>query len=204
MKNGAVIIGRFNPPTVGHYNLVNKVKSYIVKKRHEHDLDPMVFIIVVAGEKSSLDHSVNPLTASERISLLSRNENCTGCKFITCSNVIDGFNKMREAGFEPTLIAGGEDRVSGYIEILKKHNPERDYIEFKAKRIKVDPSESSNVLDHLAPTDFNIMSASLARFAVSSNNLDAFEIITGLTGEAGSKLFSKIKQRMGTGTNAES
>jgi len=202
MKNGAVIIGRFNPPTVGHYNLVNKVKSYIVKKRHEHDLDPMVFIIVVAGEKSSLDHSVNPLTATERISLLAKNENCSGCKFLICTDVKDGFNKMRDAGFEPTLIAGGEDRVSGYIEMLTNFNPDRDYIEFKVERTKIDPSESSNVLAHIAPTDFKIMSASLARFAASSNNLEAFQIITGLTGEPGSKLFSKIQQRMGT--NAQS
>lgn len=196
MKNGAVIIGRFNPPTVGHYNLISKVKSFIVKHRHEHSLDPTVFIIVVAGEKSSLDKSVNPLTASERISLLARNENCKGCKFITCANVVDGFNKMRDYGFEPSLIAGGEDRVSGYIDLLKKHNPSHDYIEFKMKRLKVDPNESPNVLDHLAPTDFNIMSASLARFAVAKDNLDAFKIITGLVDEPASNLFQKIKQRM--------
>lgn len=197
MKNGAVIIGRFNPPTVGHYNLVSKVKSFIVKHRHDYSLDPTVFIIVVAGEKSSLDKSVNPLTASERISILARNETCSGCKFLTCNNVIDGFNKMRELGFEPTLIAGGEDRVSGYIDLLKKHNSDHEYIEYKMKRLKIDTNESPNILDHLASNDFNIMSASLARFAVTKDNFAAFKIITGLDGTPASDLFQKIKERMG-------
>ncbi len=195
MKNGAVVIGRFNPPTIGHYNLIDKVKSFILSTQKTHQISPTVFIVVVDGEKSRLDRSRNPLTASERISILAKNESCSGCKFLVCSSVIDGFNKMREHGFEPILIAGGDDRTPEYMKLLSDFNPEIDRIEFSLKRNIVNPEESKNILDHLQPTDIKMMSSTLARHAVKTDNLEKFKMITGLD-DAAEPIFSKIKARI--------
>lgn len=195
MKNGAIIIGRFNPPTVGHYNLIDKVKSFIIKNRAEYDISPTVFIVIVDGEKSRGDTDVNPLSASERLSLMSSNPSCSGCKFIIANSAIDGFNKMRSAGFEPVLIAGGDDRTKSYMQILEKFNPEIDRIEFSLKRNIVDPTKSENLLNHISPTDYNIISASLARYAVKMQNFEAFKTITGLGDPIAQTIYDKIKSR---------
>lgn len=196
MKNGAIVIGRFNPPTVGHYHLIDKVKNFIIKNRAEHDISPTVFIVVVDGEKSSTDKDRNPLSATERVALMSKNQSCSGCKFIIAKTAIDGFNKMRETGYEPVLIAGGDDRVKSYVEILEKHNPEIDRIEFALRRNIIDPEQSENLLDHISSTDYSIISASLARYAVKKDNLSAFKLITGLSDPIAEQVFQKIKSRM--------
>lgn len=196
MKNAAVIIGRFNPPTIGHYHLISKVKQFIATKGSDHSISPMPFIIIVDGEKSRDDTQSNPLSASERLVLMRKHEDTTACKFIIASSVVDGFNKIRDAGFEPTLIAGGEDRTAQYIKILKDFNPDLDRIEFSMKRTIVDPNNADGIIDNIAPTDINMISASLARVAAVKDKFDAFKTITGLSDADANDVFTKIKTRM--------
>lgn len=197
MKNAAVIIGRFNPPTIGHYHLITKVKQFIATQGSKYAIDPMPFIIIVDGEKSSLDAETNPLSASERLVLMRKNQDTLACKFVIAGSVIDGFNKIRGMGFEPILIAGGEDRTSQYIEILKNHNPDIDRIEFSLRRTIVDPSNSTGIIDIITPDDINMISASLARTAARSDKFDKFKIITGLSDADAEMVFNKIKTRTG-------
>lgn len=197
MKNAAVIIGRFNPPTIGHYHLITKVKQFIASKGATYAIDPMPFIIIVDGEKSSRDAETNPLSASERLVLMRKNQDTLACKFVIAGSVIDGFNKIRGMGFEPVLIAGGEDRTSQYIQILKDHNPDIDRIELSLRRTIVDPNNSDGIIDNITPEDINMISASLARAAARSGKFDKFKIITGLADTDAETVFNKIKTRTG-------
>lgn len=196
MKKGAIFIGRFNPPTSGHFNLLDKLKAFIIKTRRTHSIDPTVFIVVVDGELSSKDANKNPLSAAERIALMSKHPSCAGCKFVIAKTAIDGFNKMRDAGYEPILIAGGDDRSSGYIKILQDYDPSIERIEFSIKRNKIDPSQSANILDHISSDDYNIFSSTLARHAALKGDINAFRTITGLDDPIASQVMEKIKSRI--------
>jgi Cytidylyltransferase-like len=196
MKKAAVVIGRFNPPTIGHYNLFQRVKSFILGDGKVHSISPQVFIVVVDGEKSSQDLSVNPLSAEERISILEKHNSTKDCKIIVAKTAIDGFNQVRKEGFEPTLIAGGDDRTKDYINILQKFNPEVELIEFSMKRTKIDPEKSEKILSVMKDQDTNLVSATLARHSAKTDNLEAFKMLTGLTGSLALATFNKIKQRV--------
>lgn len=130
LKNGAVFLGRFNPPTIGHYNVIDKMKQYITSHK-DYNINPIILIVVIDGVESGKDKSRNPLSAKERIRYMQANKSCNGCKFIIAKDAINGFNKVREAGFEPVFIAGGSDRVDNYMEILENYDDSIERYMFK-------------------------------------------------------------------------
>lgn len=111
-----VLLGRVQPPTVGHFAIIDKMKKYC----RDNGGNVVPIVVIVDGEKSSEDKDVNPLSANDRISLLKANPRMLGVKVIIAKNAFDGFLAVRKAGFEPTIIAGGSDRVNGYKEMLDK------------------------------------------------------------------------------------
>jgi len=59
-KRVAFMILRGQPPTSGHYRVINKMKEFIRKNPHLN-LEAKPVVVIIAGEKSSLDKKKNPL-----------------------------------------------------------------------------------------------------------------------------------------------
>ena len=212
-KNAIVAIGRFQPPTAGHYKVFNKMKLFI---REHSDMKLTPVIIVVAGEKSSLDKSKNPLTADERINFMIASGYCNGFQFFTSKNGNQGLGVCRDEGYEPIVIAAGSDRAQGYIKSLDKDFKTPDDKEIKhyivpgldrlESATATKKSEKSKALmnsieklkDYEELNDDEI-SGSLARRAVELGYLDEFSEIVGLEKKPAlaKMMFTKIKKAMG-------
>lgn len=199
LKNGAVFLGRFNPPTIGHYNVIDKMKQYITSHK-SFKINPIILIVIIDGVESGKDKSVNPLSTNERVRYMQSNVSCNDCKFIIAKDAIDGFNKVRDAGYEPVFIAGGSDRVDNYMALLENYDPTIKRYMFKVDRNipKITDENAQGLLDSISADDVNMISASLARKAVELDNLQKFKMITGTEiGKVGERMFDKIKKAMG-------
>jgi uncharacterized protein YneF (UPF0154 family) len=213
-KRVAFMIARCNPPTLGHYKVIQKMKEFIRNNPDLH-LEAMPVVVIVAGEKSSEDKQKNPLTASERISFMEASGKANGVKFLTAKNGSIALGVLRDNGFEPIAIGAGSDRAEGYLKMLKKSfmkpdGSEIDHViipgldrsseavETKKldKKIAIDSAieklKDSNLSD-------DEISGSVARRAVELGYLDEFAKIVGLDKkpELAKLMFNKIKTSIG-------
>jgi hypothetical protein len=207
-RRAAVIVGRYSPPTIGHYAIINKVKKFI-RENPELKLSVVPIIVVVEGKETSKDKQRNPLTAKERVAFMTGSGKAQGCRFLIAGSAFEAFEEVRKAEYEPIAVAAGSDRGGKYLEMLDKyfktndHEP-IDHYEIELKRDS-EASEAkgqdkqqalSDILQHMddeIPTD--MVSASLARHAVQKDELAKFSVIVGLKEKPklASMMFDKIK-----------
>lgn len=145
-KTAVVAIGRFQGVSKGHLKIINAAK----KAFREYGYDKIV-ICIIAGEKSSKDKKKNPLSPAQRKFFLENAIGATGIKFIVASNAFEALIKCRKEGFEPMCVvggkfSGGEDRASGYKEILDKYfkTPDGDKIHHRMISITRDKHSKSD------------------------------------------------------------
>lgn len=208
-KRAAVVIGRFNPPTRGHYTVINEVKKFI-RANQKLGLEAYPVVVVIGGSKSDADLKRNPLSVDDRILFMSSSGMADGVKFMSAKNAFEAFANVRKEGFEPIAVAAGSDRLPDYIKILDKHftddsgaaikhyginlSRDEDAVETnkedkqKAMDATLDNLKSKNVL----PVDQ--ISGSLARRAVELGFKDEFAKIVGLDKKPAlaDKMFAKI------------
>ncbi len=112
-KKQQLILGRFQPFTIGHRKMVEIQKEF----------QNVVYIVIVEGKKSSLDKKRNPFTFEERKRFIKK-------VFPNDDVIVDRFEK----GYLPDIITYmenkykipvgyvlcGEDRVDGYKRQLEK------------------------------------------------------------------------------------
>lgn len=212
-KRAAVIVGRFNPPTIGHYAVVQTVKKFI-EANPELKLDVVPIVVVIEGKETSKDKLRNPLTADERISFMKGSGKADGVRFLKAASAFLAFEECRKAGFEPIAVAAGSDRGGNYLEMLNKYYKAADGSDIKHSLIELPragTNESEEKLDKdaaladvLRYTDADIpvtmVSASLARLAVQRDEREKFAIIVGLTDkpDLANMMFNKIKAAMET------
>ena len=204
-KPAAVMVGRLNPPTRGHYLVIDRMKAYI-RQHPELKLDVMPVVVVIAGKKTSEDKERNPLTADERTVLIESSGRANGVRVLKAADAFDAFVKVREAGLEPLAIAGGDDRAKKYADLLKKHF-KRNGKEVERHVISIDrnldngdlgPEALDKILDMIEDGDKvsdKLISASLARQAAREGREKAFAYITGLEDKPAlaNKLMKKIR-----------
>lgn len=210
MKRAAVIVGRFQPPTIGHYAIVNMVKKFI-RDNPDLDLDAVPILVVVEGKETSKDLKRNPLSADERIAFMKASGKADGVRFLKANSAYNAFEEVRKAGFEPIAIAAGSDRGQNYLEMLDKYFKTKNGGQIKHRLIELPRNEESTneaidkdagLDDILKYTDKDIpismVSASLARRAVQAGEREKFTIIVGLTDkpQLANKMFDKIKAAM--------
>jgi hypothetical protein len=191
----AVIIGRFNPPTKGHYALINEVKAFI-RKNKDLRLDASPVVMVIGGSKADTDRARNPLTTEQRIQFMTASGNANGVKFLSAPNAFAALAAVREAGFEPIAIAAGPDRADDYLRILDKHFLDTDGKQVKHHKIMLDRDDSAiettkgakksavdQALDQLQKNgnlDTEQVSASVVRATVEHDMFPEFMKLTGL------------------------
>jgi len=199
-KRAVVMVGRFNPPTQGHYSAIKLMTAFTVAMGHK--VTPIV--VVVANDNTSKDLKRNPLSAEDRIKFMTASGNANGVKFITSKTAFDAFKDVRKAGFEPYAIAAGSDRAAKYIELLDKYFTAADGSKLKHIILpgldeRADPDDgvpSEELLDMAEngkEIPIHMMSASMARLAVKLGKKKAFASILGVNQKLADIIFKKVK-----------
>jgi hypothetical protein len=206
-KKVAVAVGRFNPPTKGHYYVIDRLKTFI-RKNPSLKLESTPVVLVISGKNSRLDKDKNPLSSSEVISFMKASGKTNGALFITGTNIVDGFNSLRKYGFEPIVIAAGEERIDSYMHILDIYFKGKNGEKIKRHKIELDREKAAisskerdkqKLLDKMKSgyePDIDEISSSLAKLAVDLNYEDVFAKIVGLEEkpDLAKKLFKRIKE----------
>ena len=213
-KKVAVVIGRFNPPTKGHYAVIDLVKKFIrTNKKLGLEANPVV--VVIGGSKSDADKKRNPLSVDDRMLFMKSSGHTNGVIFMTATNAFGALAMLRDNGMEPVAIAAGTDRIDDYMRILDKHftTPDGKPIQHHkilldrdadatetskdAKQTAMDKALSS--LKNRGEIDTDLVSGSLARRAVELGYEEEFAKIVGLEEKPvlAKKMFAKIKSSLG-------
>jgi len=213
-KRAAVIIGRFNPPTKGHYELINEVKKFI-KNNPNLKLEAMPVVVVIGNDKKRKDADdllKNPLTVHDRVVFMQSSGHANGVKFITATNAFEALGKCRSEGLEPIAIAAGTDRIDDYIRILDQYFKDANDKPIKHEKIHLARDEGAietkkaakadNIDDQLSSirggeeVTTDIVSGSLARRAAELGYFDEFAKITGLdhNKKLATLLYNKVKK----------
>ena len=212
-KRVAVVIGRFNPPTKGHYAVINKVKKFI-KDNPKLNLEAMPVVVVIGGGKSDQDKAKNPLSIDERILFMKASGQVDGVHFTHAKNAFEALTTCRKNGMEPIAIAAGSDRVDDYARMLNQYfkmedgSPIKHYkinLDREAEAIETNADEKQASMDNILSSmhdgehvETDLVSGSLARRAVELGYENEFAEIVGLTDkpELAKKLFNKIKNAL--------
>lgn len=199
LQPAAIIIGRYQPPHLGHYAIIDMVKEHI--KNHA-DIYPNPIVIVIDGEKSSKDKKRNPLTPDDRISVMRASGRASGVKYLIAKDVISAMEKLKAAGFEAAITATGSDRNDSYIKILDKYyesGVKRKNLSLKRSELDVKPETIDDILNNFDhDTSVEFISGTLIRATVEKGDFDKFAIMTGLTEntDLAKSIFNKIKKSM--------
>ena len=114
-KSAAFAFGRFNPPTVGHEKLINKVKSVA----DEHNAD--AHIVASHSEGTSKD----PLPTKAKVGYL-KHVAPEGTTVSSSSKEAPSFlhtaAKLHSQGYKHLVMVAGSDRVDEYHKLLHKYN----------------------------------------------------------------------------------
>ena len=183
-KRVAVMVGRMNPPTRGHYKVMAAMKAFI-RDNPGLNLEALPIVVIVAGEKSSADKTKNPLTADERKSFMESSGRANGVKFLIASSAFAAFEEARKAGYEPIAIAAGSDRAGGYLKMLDKYFTKKDGSTIKHQAIPgLDRDQDDEVSDGNEAFDM------IARMIKDGDKIDDAQV----SGTLARYLASMVKQ----------
>ena len=160
-KSIAFTFGRFNPPTIGHEKLINKVKSVPAN-------DYKIFL------SRSEDPKKNPLSARQKLDYMKKMfpQHARNIEINTTNMILDIATKLYNQGYKEISMVVGSDRVREFDTILKKYNDIRSrhgYYNFDKINVV-----SAGERDPDAE-DVSGMSASKMRAAASKGDLINFK-----------------------------
>lgn len=209
-KNVAVVIGRFNPPTRGHYAVINLVKKFI-RTNKKLGLEAAPAVVIIGGSKSDADKKRNPLSVEDRQLFMTASGQADGVQFFNAPNAFAALKSLREKGLEPIAVAAGTDRLGEYITILDKYfttddgkpiphhkillSRDEDAIDTNAENKKAAMDAALTSMKDGKQIDTDEVSGSLARRAVELGYHAEFAQIVGLEHKPAlaKKMFAKIK-----------
>lgn len=204
-KKAVVMVGRMNPPTAGHYKVIDLMKKF---ERTNKGVTPIV--VVVAGAGTSKDLHKNPLSAEDRIKFMTASGKANGVKFIVAPSAFAAFEEVRKAGFEPYAIAAGSDRGSKYLEMLDKYfttadGEKIDHVVMPGLQDREDPDEDGTPSEEILAMaekgediPLHMISGSMARLAVKMGMKKAFAKILGVDQKLADLIFKKVATALDT------
>jgi hypothetical protein len=184
-KSIVVAFGRFQPPTIGHQLLVDKVVETAQQLRADHAM----------FSSRTNDPKKNPLTPRQKFKWLKRFFPEGNFKDISSiKSPVDMLYWLAERGYDHVYLVGGEDReenYKGFANLMKKRGDEK--LRLKSFNVvgagKRDPKARG----------VTGMSASKMRAAVADNNFKTF--MKGSPKKANASdlrdLFMELKRGMG-------
>ena len=160
-KTVAFAFGRFNPPTIGHQKLIQKVVSQPANKH-------LVYL------SRSNDPRSNPLPPNEKLKFMKKMfpRYSNMFKINTTNMILDIATSLYQQGYKNINFVAGSDRVREFDTILKKYNDVKSrhgYYNFNNIKIT---SAGERDPDAEGATG---MSASKMRAAVSSKDFASFK-----------------------------
>jgi hypothetical protein len=209
-KRVAFAIGRFQPPTAGHYKVIDKMVEFIRKNKDLH-LEATPVVVIIEGKDTGKDTAKNPLTVDERIRYMKNSGRANSTIFLSAPNAFAAFAAIREAGFEPIAIGAGTDRAGDYKRILDKYftTPEEKPIKHvivpgldRSAKAVIDTKGKAGRLDKSledmkasGSLDEDEISGSLARRAAELDYFDEFVKIVGQEKNlaAAKQMYKKIR-----------
>lgn len=217
-KRVAVVIGRFNPPTKGHYELINKVKTFI-KAHPDLKLEASPVVVVIGDdkkEKTAEDMLKNPLSVHDRILFMQSSGQVNGVQFTKAKNAFEAFTGLRNNDMEPIAIAAGSDRAQDYLRILDQYFKDG---EKPIKHVKIEVGRDEDAVstkkdvkadsidDTLAAMKdgddpaLEAVSGSLARRAAELGYFEEFAKLVGLESKPklAKTLFNKVRKALAAG-----
>ena len=175
--------GRFNPPTVGHHKMLQKLVEVGEQERGD------VFVFV----SHTKDKKKNPLTHQQKIMYMKE-------MFPEMRDYVDPKDSLRTVfdialylkDYKRLVMVVGEDRVDGFRKMLEKYNGQ----ELKNGTYDFESIQVVNAGSRDPDSEgVEGMSASKMREAVKNNDMNTFN--SGLPeGYDGSRLFQDIKDAM--------
>ena len=110
-KSVAFTFGRFNPPTIGHEKLINKVKSVSAN-------DYKIYL------SRSEDPKKNPLSARQKLTYMKKMfpSHARNIEINPTNMVLDLATDLHKKGYTDITMVVGSDRVREFEGILKKYN----------------------------------------------------------------------------------
>ena len=176
--------GRFNPPTIGHQKLIDKVIT--IAKRVKGL--PVLYVSATQDKKK------NPLSAKDKLKYIKMvykrgiQLNAAGSDSRTFMEILK--NRFDKKYTEVYMIAGS-DRVAEFKRLIKKYNK----VDYNFDRVEV-ISAGERDPDAEGTTG---MSASKMREYVMSNNFDEFKkgVMNGMGDKNAMTLFKDLKKKMG-------
>jgi hypothetical protein len=185
-KHAVLAFGRFNPPTVGHSLVVDKVKDVAKTFKADHH-------IVLSH---SQDKAKNPLTGEQKLLHAKRFFPKTNLSLSDkdSPNFLTQAAKLHKAGVTHLHMVAGSDRTDEYYKLLHKYNGTHKGALFNFKHIKV---HSAGERDPDADGATG-MSASKMRAHASSNNFKEFKkgIPSHVKDQHAKELFDHVRQGM--------
>lgn len=178
----AFVFGRFNPPTIGHKKLFDKLAS----------VSDVYFVFVSPTQ----DAKKNPLNINQKIALIDRQFPEAGDHIVndpSIRTIIDVMKFMQSTGHKRVAMVAGSDRTKAFSDLLAKYNGK----EYEFDSIDVisagerDP-DSDDVLG---------VSASKARQAAADGDYETFK--TMFVGNEGFKMNIYRAVRTGMGIKEE-
>ena len=124
-KKMVFTFGRYNPPTVGHSELIN----YAVKLAHRTGAEHRIYT------SQSHDSSKNPLTPRQKMTFL--RQVFPGVNFVDDPSMKTAFHickKLAEEGYEDVVFVVGDDRVAEFSNSLGKYVKPRTAKDFDPKK----------------------------------------------------------------------
>jgi phosphopantetheine adenylyltransferase len=178
--------GRFNPPTIGHEKLMDKVAS--ASKGGTYRIYP----------SQSIDPKKNPLKFDEKVKFMRKMFPKHARSIIADKKVktaIDVVTKLYDQGYTKVTMVVGSDRVSEFETLLNKYNgvkARHGYFNFKDGVQIVSAGERDPDSD-----DVSGMSASKLRAAASANDFEVFSKGMPSNYKDAQSLFNAIRTGMG-------
>jgi hypothetical protein len=136
-KTAVMAFGRFNPPTVGHEKLIQKVKEQVGEEKGLPNRDAFGHIFASHSENTAK----NPLPQKTKIGYLKKISYGSDIHGATKESptILHAASKLFAKGHKHLVIVAGEDRVPEYETLLNKYNDGKKYAHgsYKFKSIKV-------------------------------------------------------------------
>ena len=171
LKTAVFTFGRFNPPTIGHEVLIDKIET--VAKRNRAD----AFVFVSASQ----DSKKNPLDYKDKIKWMKKMFKVRGQNIFKYSreqpeNIMKIASLLHDNGYEQIVMVVGSDRINEFKKLMSQYNGVKDkphgFYDFKNIDI-----ESAGERDPDAD-DATGMSASKLRDLAVDSDFETFK--TGL------------------------
>ena len=177
LKTMVFTYGRFNPPTIGHKKLIDRVIA--VAQKYQGDYK------VYSGKTQ--DPKKNPLTLPEKIFFLE--QLFPGININKDASVRTPFEALESIGkdYDRAILVVGSDRIDAFKAQMQKYVSEFGLKEFDV----ISAGERDPDAD-----DISGMSASKARQLAADGDIDAFKTVIPGNEKLSTMLYNKVRQGM--------